>query len=113
MVRAKRKRASPLRLAQKISCWIKILRAFDQNDQISEETLKTVKNSSLYLTDVQREQVGNLQSSMMVLDQASSGLTDSFTFGFAEAFNSSDELTKAMESLAQVMEAWAARPLTY
>lgn len=40
----------------------------------------------------------------MVLGQASSGLADNFTLGFAEAFNSSDELTKAMESLAPVME---------
>lgn len=82
----------------------KTLRAFDQNGQIASDALKTVKNSSLYLTDAQREQVGNLQSSMMVLGQASSGLADNFTLGFAEAFNSSDELTKAMESLAPVME---------
>lgn len=101
---SQKKKGQPVKASPKISCWIKILRAFNQNDQISEEALKTVKNSSLYLTDVQREQVGNLQSSMMVLDQASSGLTDSFTLGFAEAFNSFDELTKAMESLAQVME---------
>ncbi|HGT5539967.1 TPA: hypothetical protein ACM373_001705 [Escherichia coli] len=82
----------------------KTLRAFDQNGQIASDALKTVKNSSLYLTDAQREQVGNLQSSMMLLGQASSGLADNFTFGFAEAFNSSNELTKAMESLAPVME---------
>lgn len=82
----------------------KTLRAFDQNGQIASDALKTVKNSSLYFTDAQREQVGNLQSSMMVLGQASSGLADNFTLGFAEAFNSSDELTKAMESLAPVME---------
>lgn len=82
----------------------KTLRAFDQNGQIASDALKTVKNSSLYLTDAQREQVGNLQSSMMLLGQASSGLADNFTLGFAEAFNSSDELTKAMESLAPVME---------
>ncbi|EPZ9364979.1 hypothetical protein FSY60_07595 [Shigella sonnei] len=82
----------------------KTLRAFDQNGQIAADALKTVKNSSLYLTDAQREQVGNLQSSMMLLGQASSGLADNFTLGFAEAFNSSDELTKAMESLAPVME---------
>lgn len=82
----------------------KTLRAFDQNGQIAADALRTVKNSSLYLTDSQREQVGNLQSSMMVLGQASSGLADNFTLGFAEAFNSSDELTKAMESLAPVME---------
>lgn len=80
------------------------LRAFDQNGQIASDALKTVKNSSLYLTDAQREEVGNLQSSMMLLGQASSGLADNFTLGFAEAFNSSDELTKAMESLAPVME---------
>ncbi|EFC5878213.1 TPA: hypothetical protein SI475_000650 [Escherichia coli] len=82
----------------------KTLRAFDQNGQIASDALKTVKNSSLYLTDAQREEVGNLQSSMMLLGQASSGLADNFTLGFAEAFNSSDELTKAMESLAPVME---------
>ncbi|PYZ78212.1 hypothetical protein DNK65_08040 [Citrobacter koseri] len=82
----------------------KTLRAFDQNGQIASDALKTVKNSSLYLTDAQREQVENLQSNMMVLGQASSGLADNFTLGFAEAFNSSDELTKAMESLAPVME---------
>lgn len=82
----------------------KTLRAFDQNGQIASDALKTVKNSSLYLTDAQREQVGNLQNSMMLLGQASSGLADNFTLGFAEAFNSSDELTKAMESLAPVME---------
>ncbi|WP_320709911.1 hypothetical protein [Enterobacter sp. 302C9] len=82
----------------------KTLRAFDQNGQIAADALKTVKNSSLYLTASQREQVGNLQSSMMVLGQASSGLADNFTLGFAEAYNSSDELTKAMESLAPVME---------
>ncbi|WP_231360538.1 hypothetical protein [Escherichia coli] len=82
----------------------KTLRAFDQNGQIASDALKTVKNSSLYLTDAQREQVGNLQSSMMLLGQASSGLADNFTFGFAEAFNSSGEVTKAMESLAPVME---------
>lgn len=82
----------------------KTLRAFDKNGQIAADALRTVKNSSLYLTDSQREQVGNLQSSMMVLGQASSGLADNFTLGFAEAFNSSDELTKAMESLAPVME---------
>ncbi|WP_447728511.1 hypothetical protein [Enterobacter asburiae] len=82
----------------------KTLRAFDQNGQIAADALRTVKNSFLYLTDSQREQVGNLQSSMMVLGQASSGLADNFTLGFAEAFNASDELTKAMESLAPVME---------
>ncbi|EOC1092910.1 MULTISPECIES: hypothetical protein [Enterobacteriaceae] len=82
----------------------KTLRAFDQNGQIAADALKTVKNSSLYLTDAQREQVGNLQSSMMVLGQASNGLADNFTLGFAEAFNSSEEMTKAMESLAPVME---------
>lgn len=82
----------------------KTLRAFDQNGQIASDALKTVKNSSLYLTDAQREEVGNLQSSMMLLGLASSGLADNFTLGFAEAFNSSDELTKAMESLAPVME---------
>lgn len=82
----------------------KTLRAFDQNGQIAADALNTVKNSSLYLTDSQREQVGNLQSSMMVLGQASSGLADNFTLGFAEAFNSSEEMTKAMESLAPVME---------
>ncbi|MGG9115553.1 hypothetical protein [Klebsiella aerogenes] len=82
----------------------KTLRAFDQNGQIAADALKTVKNSSLYLTDSQREQVGNLQSSMMVLGQASNGLADNFTLGFAEAFNSSEEMTKAMESLAPVME---------
>lgn len=82
----------------------KTLRAFDQNGQIASDALKTVKNSSLYLTDAQREQVGNLQSSMMLLGQASSGLADNFTLGFAEAFNSSEEVTKAMESLAPVME---------
>ena len=82
----------------------KTLRAFDQNGQIASDALKTVKNSSLYLTDAQREEVGNLQSSMMLLGQASSGLADNFTLGFAEAFNSSDELTKAMESLAPGME---------
>lgn len=82
----------------------KTLRAFDQNGQIASDALKTVKNSSLYLTDAQREQVGNLQSSMMLLGQASNGLADNFTLGFAEAFNSSEEMTKAMESLAPVME---------
>lgn len=82
----------------------KTLRAFDESGNISAKALDRVQSSSLYLSDAQREQVEKLQSNMMVLGQASSGLADNFTLGFSEAFNSSEEMTKAMESLAPVME---------
>lgn len=82
----------------------KTLRAFDESGKISAKALESVKSSSLYLSDAQREQVTKLQSDMMLLGQASVGLADNFTLGFAETFASSDDLTKAMENLAPLMK---------
>ncbi|MBJ9302917.1 hypothetical protein I5504_07585 [Citrobacter koseri] len=82
----------------------KTLRAFDENGKISAKSLERIQSSALYLSDAQREQVTKLQSDMMLLGQASNGLADNFTLGFAEAFASSDDLTKAMENIAPLMK---------
>ncbi|MDD9246167.1 hypothetical protein PVM12_19325 [Enterobacter soli] len=82
----------------------KTLRAFDQNGQIAADALKTVKDSSLYLTDAQREQIKGLQNDLIGISNASNGLADNFTLGFAEAFSGSDDLKEAFQDLAPVVK---------
>ncbi|AFP71467.1 hypothetical protein [Enterobacter kobei] len=82
----------------------KTLRAFDQNGQIAADALKTVKNSSLYLSDTQREQIQQLQNQLVGLGNASNGLADNFTLGFAETFNASGDLKQAFENLSPMMK---------
>ena len=82
----------------------KTLRAFDQNGQIAADALKTVKNSSLYLSDTQREQIQQLQNQLIGLGNASNGLADNFTLGFAETFNASGDLKQAFENLSPMMK---------
>ncbi|EHJ5616851.1 hypothetical protein KA683_000115 [Escherichia coli] len=82
----------------------KTLRAFDQNGNIAADALNTVKNSSLYLTDAQREQIKGLQNDLIGISNASNGLADNFTLGFAEAFSGSDDLKEAFQDLAPVVK---------
>ncbi|WP_213198922.1 hypothetical protein [Klebsiella aerogenes] len=81
----------------------KTLKAFDENGQIAADALNSVKNSSLYLNDAQREQIKQLQGDFMVISKAADGLADNFTLGFADSFSSSKELQQAFENLTPVV----------